>query len=74
MCLRRRQLDPKSRRIFAAGNVCFSSGLILTLFFEQGFSHRHPALFDGIRFLLVGCAISLVFWSACRRGGCASRS
>jgi hypothetical protein len=74
MCLRRRQLDPKSRRIFAAGNACLSSGLMLTLFSEQSFGHRHPALLDGLSFLLIGCAISLFFWSARRSGSCASRS
>jgi hypothetical protein len=74
MCLRRRQLDPKSRRILAAGNVCLYSGLMLTLFFEQGFGHHHPAIFDGLRFLLIGCAISLLYLSARRGGNCASRS
>ena len=74
MCLfRRRQLDPKSRRIFAAGNLCLASGLMLT-HFEVGFGHRHPALFVGLRFLLMGCAICLLYWSARRSGGCASRS
>lgn len=74
MCLRRRQLDPRSRRIFAAGNLCLTTGLMLTLFFEKGFGHRHPAVFDGLRFLLIGAAISLLFMSARRSGGCASRS
>ncbi len=74
MCLfRRRQLDPKSRRIFAAGNLCLASGLIFSLVAE-GFGHCHPAIYDGLRFLLVGCAISLLFWSARRSGGCASHS
>ena len=74
MCLfSRRQLDPKPRRIFAAGNLCLASGLMLT-HFEVGFGHRHPALFIGLRFLLIGCAISLLFWSARRSGGCASSS
>ena len=74
MCLRRRQLDPKSRRIFAAGNVCLLSGLMLTLFFEHGNGHRHPAIFDSLRFLLIGVAIGLLFWSARRNAGCAPRS
>jgi hypothetical protein len=42
--------------------------------FAEGFGHRHPAIYDGLRFLLIGCAISLLFWSARRSGGCASRS
>ena len=73
MCLRRRQLDPKSRRIFAAGNLCLVSSLMLTDF-NEGFSHRHAALFDGLRVLLIGCAVCLLYWSARRSGGCASRS
>ena len=72
MCFHRRQLDPKSRRIFAAGNLCLASGLMLT-HFEVGFGHRHPALFIGLRFLLIGCAISLLFWSARRSRDYASR-
>jgi hypothetical protein len=76
MCLfHRRQLDPRSRRIYAAGNLCLISGLMLTrTLFAEGFGHRHPAIYDGLRFLLIGCAISLLFWSARRSGGCASRS
>jgi hypothetical protein len=74
MCLNRRQLDSKSRRIFAAGNVCLYSGLMLTLFFEEGFGHRHPAVFDALRFMLIGCAIALLYWSARRSRGCAARS
>lgn len=74
MCLSRRQLDPKSRRIFAAGNLCLFSGLALTLIFEKGFGHRYPALFDALRFLLVGSAIALLYWSARRGAGCAPRS
>jgi hypothetical protein len=74
MCLfHRRQLDPKSRRILAAGNCCLVSGIMLT-HFEDGFGHRHPALFIGLRFLLIVCAISLLYWSARRSSGCASRS
>jgi len=73
MCLRRRQLDPQSRRIYAAGNVCLSSGLILTLFLEEGFGHRHPAVFDGLRFLLIGCAIVLLLRATRRSSGCAPR-
>jgi len=74
MCLlRRRQLDPKSRRLMAAGNLCLASGLMLTLFAE-GFGHRHPAIYDGLRFLLMGLAIGMLFRSARRTSGCASRT
>jgi hypothetical protein len=74
MCLFRcRQLDPKSRRIFVACNLCLFSGLMLT-HSEDGFGHSHPALFIGLRFLLIVCAIRLLYWFARRSGGCASRS
>ncbi len=72
MCLFRRQLDAKSRRIYAAGNLCLFSGLALTLF-AGSFGHRHPAIYDGLRFALMGAAISLLLWSARRSGGCATR-
>ncbi len=71
--LRRRQLDPKTRRLMAAGNLCLASGLMLT-FFAGGFGHRYPAIYDGLRFLLMGLAIGLLFRSARRSGGCATRS
>jgi hypothetical protein len=75
MCLlRRRHLDPKSRRIYAAGNLCLISGLTLTLSFEGSFGHRHRVIFDGLRFLLMSLAITLFFWAARRAGGCVSRS
>jgi hypothetical protein len=74
MCLLRRQLDPKSRRIFAAGNLCLISSLMLTLFVKDGFRQSYPAIVLGVRFLLVGLAIVLLFWSARRTGECASRS
>jgi hypothetical protein len=76
MCLfHRRQLDPKTRRIFVAGNLCLTSGLMLTrTLFADSFGHHHPALYDGLRFLLLGCAVCLLYWFARRSGGCASRS
>jgi hypothetical protein len=42
--------------------------------FADSFGHRHPALYDGLRFLLLGCAVCLLYWFARRSGGCASRS
>jgi len=73
MCLFRRQLDPKSRRIYAAGNLCLVSGLMLNMFHEHGFGDRHPGPLLALRFLLMGLAIGFFFWFARRRGGCASR-
>ena len=75
MCLlRRRQLDPKSRRIIAAGNLCLISGLMLTLIFKDGFGHSHAAIFDGLRILLMALAVTFFFWTSRRTGGCASGS
>jgi len=75
MCLLRyRQLDRKTRGILAAGNACLASSLILTRLFEDGFGHRHPVLIDGLRFLLIGCAIGLLYWVARHSRGCASQS
>jgi hypothetical protein len=73
MCLFRCQLDPNSRRIFAAGNLCIVSVVMLTIF-ANSFGHGHPVLYNGLRFLLIGCAIGLLRWSARRSGGCASHS
>jgi len=71
MCFRR-QLDPKSRRIFAAGNLCLLAGLLLTQF-ENSIGHRHPAVLLALRFALMGAAITLLFWSARRSRNCAPR-
>ncbi len=78
MCLFRnsydiRQTDPKTRHIWAGGNLCLAVSLSLTLFAE-GFGHRHPALFDGMRVLLMLLAINLLFWSRRRARGCAPRA
>jgi hypothetical protein len=75
MCLlSRRQLDPKTRRIQSAGYLCLASSFVPTLFHEHGVGHSHSAVFDALRFLLLGLAIGLLYWSVRRSGGCASRS
>ena len=74
MCLSRRQLDPKTRRIQSAGYLCLGSSFVPALFDMHGFSHGHSAVVDALRFLLLGLAIGLLYWSARRSGGCASRS
>jgi hypothetical protein len=56
-----------------AGSLCLlSSGFLLT-HFEDSFGHRHSAIFDGLRFLLIGVAVGLIAWSVRRSRGCASR-
>jgi hypothetical protein len=73
MCLlRRRSLDPASRRLFAAGNFCLFSSLALASSVD-GLGHRHPAVFLGLRVLLLCSAIGLLFRSARRSGSCAAR-
>jgi hypothetical protein len=75
MCLSYRQLDAKSRRIYAAGNLCLFSCIALTIFRGGfGFAHRHPDLYFGLQFLLICSAIGLLRWSARRSGGCGSHS
>ena len=73
MCLYRRQLDAKSRRIYSCGNLCLSTGIALTIF-RGGFAHRHPDFYLGLQFLLICSAVGLLRWSARRCSGCASHS
>ena len=62
MCLTYRQRDPKSRRIYAAGNLCLFAVIELTIF-RGGFAHRHPVLFDQPAIL------AFLLWpSACSAG------
>ena len=74
MCMSIRQLDSKTRRIYAAFNVSVCSAIMLNLFFEQSLGHRHHAVFNGLRYLLTGCAMGLFFWFLRRRhSACAPR-
>jgi hypothetical protein len=74
MCLHRRQLDSKSRRIMAAGYLCLVLSLLPSLFYAHGIGLGHAALFDSVRFLFLGAAIGLLSWFARRGCGRASRS
>jgi hypothetical protein len=66
MCLlRRHQADPRTRRIQSAGHLCFVAGLLLTLFAES-FGMHHPAVYNSLRFLLMGLAVTLFLWAARR--------
>lgn len=67
MCLRYQQLDRNSRRIYAAGYFFLFSGILFQSVFEDSFGHCHYALFNGVRFLLFGCAIGLFSWFNRRR-------
>ena len=68
MCLSRRNirdLDPKTRRIWAAGNLCLFASLASTLFFES-LRHDHPALFDASRGFFIGLSLVFLVWSTRR--------
>jgi len=71
-CCNIRQADPPTRRIYRFGCLCLSSGLLLSVF-AKDFGLRHPALYDSLRFLLLGAAICLLLWSIRRRKQCAPR-
>ncbi len=73
MCLSRRQLDPKTRRIQSAGYLCLGSSFVPVFLDKHGFGHGHSAVVDTLRFLLLGLAIGLLYWSARRSAGCAAR-
>jgi uncharacterized membrane protein YccC len=68
MCLSRRNirdLDAKTRRIWAAGNLCLFTSLAFTLFGE-GTRRNHLALVDGLRGFLIGLALVFLVWSTRR--------
>jgi hypothetical protein len=73
MCLLRRRnfrdLDPKTRRIWACGNLCVFASLGLTLY-GSSFEHRHRAAFEVLRGFLLGMALVFLLWSG-RRMRCA---
>jgi hypothetical protein len=68
MCLARRNirdLDPKTRCIWAIGNLCLFTGTSQTLF-AGNFRHLNPNLFDALRGFLIAIAIVFMLWSARR--------
>jgi hypothetical protein len=60
MCLARRNLTPKARRILAIGNLCLAGGLSMSLFDKQLGPH-HANLYDGLRGFSINLAIALIF-------------
>ena len=63
MCLAdRRSLDPKTRRIFVAGQLSLVAANLLFLF-GQPFAHLFPGALDALRGFLLGLAIVFLFWS-----------
>lgn len=73
MCRNIRDFDPKTRRIWACGNLCLTTGLMLTLF-ASNFGHRHPGLYDALRGFLLGMAVVFLFWSTRRMRNCGSQA
>lgn len=68
MCQSRRNirdLDSKTRRIWAVGNFCLFTSLAFTLFGEAT-RRNHPALVDGLRGFQIGLALVFVVWSTRR--------
>lgn len=69
MCLARRDLTPKARRILAIGNLCLAGGLSMSLFDKQLGPH-HANLYDGLRGFFIGLAIALIFCAFRLTGKC----
>jgi len=71
MCLaHRRSLDPKSRRIFVAGQLSLVAANLLFLF-GQPLARLHPGAVDALRGFLLGLAIVFLFRSIRRNRRCA---
>ncbi len=60
MCLARRDLTPKARRILAIGNLCLASGLLLSLF-DKSIGVHYINLYDGLRGFFIGLALARIF-------------
>ena len=64
MCLaHRRNLDPKTRHIFVAGQLSLVAANLLFLF---GQPSAHPSALHALRGFLLGLAIVFLFWSILR--------
>ena len=57
MCLAKRNLSPKARRVLAIGNLCLVGGLVLSIF-DKDLGLHHTALYDAIRGFLFGLSIT----------------
>ena len=52
--------------VFLPPAISASFPVVMLAIFVNSFGHGHPALYDGLRFLLFGCAVGLLRWSARR--------
>ena len=60
MCIARRNLTPKARRLLVIGNLCLVAGLILSIF-DKDLGEHHATLFHSVRGFLIGLSIALNF-------------
>ena len=58
----RRSLDPKTRRIFVAGQLSLVAANLLFLF-GQPFANFYPDVSHALRGFLLGLAIVFLYWS-----------
>ncbi len=72
MCQCHQPPDSPSRRLRSAGYFFLFLALLFQTAFEDGFGLRHHTLFNGVRFILFGCAIGLLLWFNRRRCRAAS--
>jgi len=68
----RRSLDPKTRRIFVAGQLSLVAANLLFLF-GQPFAHLYPGALEALRGFLLGLAVVFLFRSI-RRKRCGAES
>ena len=60
--MRSHNLPPRSRIVFALGNVCLYSGVMIALMATE-FARQHHAVYSGLLFGLPSLAICLNFWA-----------
>ncbi len=72
MCLRKRQLTPKSRWMLFLANLCLCSGIVVQRF-ARGFPAQWSGWIDFAQGFLFGMAIIFFYWVARRsRRHCAN--
>jgi flagellar biosynthesis protein FliR len=69
MSFTRRHLSPKARLFLAIGNICLFTSVMMTIL-GKDFGHHHALLYDGLRGLLLGLAISFNFGAFRFAGRC----
>ncbi len=69
MCFHNRQLDDKTRRIFAVGNVCLITGLTLNLFSHPASHSAQNIQHAAVGFLLVLAIVINLHTTRCARRG-----